>query len=97
MIYLKAILALIIVACLILLIGYAFRRVEGLKRLTHFHKTNRQLTIQEQCFLDAKHRLVIVARGKQSHLLLLSPQSGSLVESWGDDELSLEGGSHAKF
>lgn len=80
--YLRPILALIAVSCLIGLVAIIAKKLRLEERLTSRVKGDapKQLSVIETLTLDTKRRLVLIKRGNQGHLLLLSPQGDVTIE-----------------
>ncbi|GAA0577479.1 flagellar biosynthetic protein FliO [Caenispirillum bisanense] len=82
-VYLRLILALVLVVGLVLLAGWAARRF-GLAPNApagRRGRRGRRLGIVEVTALDSRRRLVLVRRDDREHLLLLGPQRDLLIEA----------------
>ncbi len=77
--YLRFILVLIFVLGLVLALGWVLKR-SGISGSAVAGKGKR-LGIVETAFLGPKHRLVLVRRDEVEHLVLIGPNTNTLVES----------------
>jgi flagellar protein FliO/FliZ len=81
--YLRPILALIIVFCLIGLAAFIAKKLKLEERFTSRVSggtTKKQLSVAETLVIDAKRKLVLVKRENTGHLLLLSPHGDTVIE-----------------
>jgi len=76
----RAVLALVLVLGLIGGATWAARRFGPAMWFGARAKTTRSLGVIESLPLDARHRLVLVRRGEQNHLLLIGPNHSIVVE-----------------
>lgn len=74
-------LAFLFVVALILTIGWAAKRSGLQSRLMGQGKAGARLAIEETLMIDPRTKLVLVRRDDTRHLLLLGPQTASVVES----------------
>jgi flagellar protein FliO/FliZ len=77
--YLRFILVLIFVLGLVLALGWVLKR-SGISGSAVAGKGKR-LGIVETAFLGPKHRLILVRRDEVEHLVLVGPNSNTLIES----------------
>jgi flagellar protein FliO/FliZ len=77
--YLRFVLVLVFVLGLVVVLGWVLKR-SGIGGGAMIGK-NRRLGVVETAFLGPKHRLVLVRRDAVEHLVLISPNSSTLVES----------------
>jgi flagellar protein FliO/FliZ len=77
--YLRFVLVLAFVLGLVLLLGWVLKR-SGIGAAGAIGK-GRRLGVVETAFLGPKHRLVLVRRDQVEHLVLIGPNSSSVVES----------------
>jgi flagellar protein FliO/FliZ len=77
--YLRFILVLIFVLGLVLALGWVLKR-SGITGSALPGKGKR-LGVVETAFLGPKHRLILVRRDEVEHLVLLGPNSNTVVES----------------
>jgi flagellar protein FliO/FliZ len=77
--YLRFILVLIFVLGLVFALGWVLKR-SGISGSAVAGKGKR-LGVVETAFLGPKHRLVLVRRDEVEHLVLIGPNSNTLVES----------------
>lgn len=78
---LRAVAALILVLGLIGLGAWALRRLGWGIKAAGPKTGERRLAVREVLSLDARHRLVLVARDGREHLLLLGLDGNRIVES----------------
>lgn len=81
--YVNYIAALLFVLGLIIGIAWLIRRT-GLAPFGGVHRksgTPRRLAVKEVLALDARHRLVLIERDDQEHLVLIGPQSELVIET----------------
>lgn len=71
--------AILVVAGLIALLGWAIRRFELSSRMGGGAGRGR-LTVVETRWIDQRHRLLLIRRDDTEHLLLLTPTAPLLVE-----------------
>jgi flagellar protein FliO/FliZ len=81
--YLRPLLALMAVCCLIGLVAWVAKKSGLSEKLTGAtgNTTKKQLSILEVLVLDPKRRLVLVKRDTTGHLLLLGPGGDIVVEA----------------
>lgn len=80
MLYHNAFLALILV---LLLIYVTIIALNKLPKLYKFSKiTNDKLIIVERLWLDSKRQAVIIKRDEKQHLIIIGPNSETLIESF---------------
>ncbi|WP_395017860.1 FliO/MopB family protein [Dongia sp.] len=77
--YLRFILVLIFVLGLVLALGWVLKR-SGISGSAVAGKGKR-LGIVETAFLGPKHRLILVRRDEVEHLVLVGPNTNTLIES----------------
>ncbi len=77
--YLRFILVLIFVLGLVFALGWVLKR-SGISGSALPGK-GRRLGVVETAFLGPKHRLILVRRDEVEHLLLIGPNSNTVVES----------------
>ncbi len=80
------------VVALIFLIAWIAKRLNIEKRLASFKKDAR-MQVLESCHIDARHKLVLVKRDNQRHVLLIGQGHSTIVESYTEQEEKKE--SHA--
>ena len=79
--YFRFLLALLLVVGLIALFAFFLKRLGlGNVRSYTLGKKNR-LSLQEVASIDARHKLVLVRRDNQDHLILLGSTTDTLIES----------------
>ena len=93
---LRVILAFGFVVALMFAIAWTVRRL-GLDRklAARGMSGGRSLGLEEVFFIDPRHKIVLVRRGKKRHLLLLGQQHSMVLESY-EDEADDEHPSHDK-
>lgn len=81
--YLRPLLALIIVCCLIGLAAFIAKKLRLEERFTSHVKgaAKKQLSIAEVLVVDTKRKIVLVQRDHVGHLLLLSPHGDRVIEN----------------
>jgi len=79
--YVQFILALIFVLALIGLLAWAYRRFALGQKLPMMAHRSGRLDIVEFRNIDAKRRLVLVRRDEMEHLILLGPNSETVIET----------------
>lgn len=77
-IYLRFVLALLLVLGLIAILAWALRRF-GFGGVLQISRS-RRIQLIEACTLGPRHRLVLIRRDNMEHLLLLSPQGDQVIE-----------------
>ncbi len=77
--YLRAMLALVVVVGLVVFCAGILRKTGWDKRLMGGKATSRRLSIIETLYLDPKRRLVIVRCDTQEYVLLLGPSGDALI------------------
>lgn len=80
-VYLKFLLALIIVLGMIFALAWVLKRFGLGQNQTGPLGRKKRLRIIETANLDSRHRLVLIRRDAVEHLVLLSPSSSQLIES----------------
>ncbi|MDH3241506.1 MAG: flagellar biosynthetic protein FliO [Alphaproteobacteria bacterium] len=79
--YVQFILALIFVLALIGLLAWAYRRFALGQKLPMVPRRSGRLDIVEFRNIDAKRRLVLIRRDEIEHLILLGPNSETVIEA----------------
>jgi len=77
----RAFLALAFVAGLIGITAFLFKKY-ALQKGMASNAMSKQLTIKEQLYLDAKRRLLLVKNGEKEILILLSPNSETVIANY---------------
>lgn len=80
--FLRPLLALVMVCCLIGLVALLAKKLKLEERLTSrvMGNARKQLSVVETLVIDTKRRVVLIKRDSTGHLLLLSPQGDTLIE-----------------
>lgn len=78
--YFRFVLALVFVLSLVGLLAWAIRRM-GMIPGTAGFKAGRRLNVIESTMIDTKRKLVLVRRDDVEHLLVLGPESETVVET----------------
>jgi flagellar protein FliO/FliZ len=76
--YVKGLCAFVFVIALMLFLSWALKKAGG---VTAALKSDKRLKIVEALPIDHKHRLVLVRRDNREHLLVLGPESETVIES----------------
>lgn len=79
-IIIRALLALALVAGLIGLAGFLAKKFSLQSRVLS-KQGKKRLALEEILWLDAKTRVVLIRRDDKTHMLLLSPQGATIIES----------------
>ena len=79
--YLKFIAAFALVMGLMLLLAHVAKRFNLVSLLTIKRGTQRRLTLVEFLPVDSRRKLVIIKRDNVEHLILLGPNSETVVEA----------------
>jgi flagellar protein FliO/FliZ len=87
--YIKFLSAFVFVIALMLLLSWVLKKVGGVGGGL-LQKAEKRLKVVEFLPLDHKHRLVLVRRDNREHLLVIGPESETVIETGivaeGDDE-----------
>ncbi len=70
---------------LMLILAWALRRFGVEKRLRMRGPEEPCLSLAETFYLDSRHRIVIIRRGKKRHVMLLGQQGYHLLESYDEE------------
>jgi len=76
--YIKALSGFVFVIALMLFLSWVMKKFGG---VTAALKSDKRLKIVEALPLDHKHRLVLVRRDNREHLLVLGPESETVIET----------------
>ena len=77
LLYAKFLCGFVFVIALMLFLSWAMKRAGGVAVL----KSEKRLKIVDAIPLDHKHRLVLIRRDSREHLIVLGPESQTVVES----------------
>jgi flagellar protein FliO/FliZ len=83
---LKFISALLFVLSLMVGLAYIVKRME-LKGSNVTKLGRKRVKVLESTNIDARRRLVLIQRDNKQHLVILSPNSETVVESWEESEI----------
>lgn len=78
---LKAVIALLVVLALIALFAWVMKKGVERKWLSKLRPGGGTLSVKETLYLDARHRIIVVADGETEHLILLGPTAPVVVNS----------------
>jgi|TARA_B110000438_G_C15507886_1_gene518578 flagellar protein FliO/FliZ len=80
--YIRFLLALVFVLGLIGMFAVIARRMGfGFPNTVHKKSANRQLSVEEVLSLDGRRKLFLIRRNNTEHLILLGPNSETIVEN----------------
>lgn len=78
--YIKAILALILVLSMLLLLSYGLKKLGLQNRFAYKTTTHPRLSILETKTIDPRRKLLLIRRDDKEHLLLLSSNGEVVIE-----------------
>lgn len=77
--YIRFAAALTFVLCLMALIGWVVRRVNGTNQ--GFAVKDKRLHIVEQKMIDPRHKMVLIRRDNKEHLVIISQNGNTVIET----------------
>jgi flagellar protein FliO/FliZ len=80
LLYIKFLSGFVFVIALMLLLSWVLKKAGGVGG-SLLQKSEKRLKVIEFLPLDHKHRLVLVRRDNREHLLLIGPESETVIES----------------